>query len=114
FVRLTVPFCFCLCCGVSCYSTLPCDLYYIAVRNGLASNGGTHLPCGLQYQGWPAGALSNQRLTPAISQHPEADCRGCSQGLGVCFSPGPLYLVSCIFLFLSDLLPTLLLILISA
>ncbi|CAI9619328.1 unnamed protein product [Staurois parvus] len=39
------------------------------VRNGLASGGGTHLPCGLQYQGWPAGALSNQRLTPAMSHH---------------------------------------------
>ncbi|CAI9568603.1 unnamed protein product, partial [Staurois parvus] len=40
-----------------------------SVRNGLANGGGTHLPCGLQYQGWPAGALSNQRLTPAISHH---------------------------------------------
>ncbi|CAI9556323.1 unnamed protein product, partial [Staurois parvus] len=26
----------------------------VRVRNGLASNSGTHLPCELQYQGWPA------------------------------------------------------------
>ncbi|CAI9568635.1 unnamed protein product, partial [Staurois parvus] len=47
------------------------------VRNGLANGGGTHLPCGLQYQGWPAGALSSQNLTPAIRPSPEADCRRC-------------------------------------
>ncbi|CAI9613537.1 unnamed protein product [Staurois parvus] len=37
------------------------------VRNGLASNGGTHLPFDLQYQGWPAGAPSNQRLNLSAS-----------------------------------------------
>ncbi|CAI9585036.1 unnamed protein product [Staurois parvus] len=25
--------------------------------------------CGLQYHGWPAGALSNQKLAPAVSHH---------------------------------------------
>ncbi|CAI9579293.1 unnamed protein product [Staurois parvus] len=80
-----------------------------SVRNGLANNGGTHLPCGLQYQGWPAGALSNQRLTPAVSQTPEAgvvfkEWPDSQSGPWCVFFHGPLYLVSCVPVSVSALL----------
>ncbi|CAI9594291.1 unnamed protein product, partial [Staurois parvus] len=82
----------------------------LPVRNAFTTGGGTHLPCGLQYQGWPAGALSNQKLTPAISHHLRLIAGGVFkewpdlQSVPWCIAPVPGILCCCSSAYL--LLPT--------